>query len=167
MSAQLISISVQPRCAGGLQQELERKQRVEEYATPAKSDIFLFTPAVAPDCAGQPFMNDFAALASSIFQPTAGQVYAELAGELAILNSNSGVYYGLDPVGARVWSLILAFKSVGEMRGILLEEYDVDAAQLENDLATLLCDLKTKGLIEPAAPGAREAHAAAQSGEHH
>jgi hypothetical protein len=109
-------------------------------------------------------MNDFAAIASSVFQPTTGQVYAELAGELAILDSKSGVYYGLDPVGARVWSLILAFKSVEEMRDILLEEYEVAASQLEDDLGTLLRDLKEKGLIESAPPGARErALAAAQA----
>jgi hypothetical protein len=107
-------------------------------------------------------MNDFAALASTIYQPTAGQVYAELAGELAILNSKTGIYYGLDPVGARVWSLILCFKSVAEMREILLEEYEVEACQLESDLAMLFFDLKAKELIEPAPPGAREAYVAAQ-----
>jgi hypothetical protein len=99
---------------------------------------------------------DFSALAATLFQATPGQVYADLAGELAILNSDTGVYYGLDPVGARIWSLILEFKTVAEMKTILLEEYEVNSAQLECDLLTLLSDLRSKGLIEPAAPGARE-----------
>ena len=34
------------------------------------------------------------------------QVSCDLAGEAAILNIKSGVYYGLDPVGARIWSLV-------------------------------------------------------------
>lgn len=101
-------------------------------------------------------MNDFAKLVSFVYQPTAGQVYAELGGELAILNSKTGVYFGLDPVGARVWSLILEFKSVGEIRTILLEEYEVTAAQLDADLQTLFSDLAEKELIEIAPPGARE-----------
>ena len=37
----------------------------------------------------------------------AGEVVAtDLGDEAAILNLKDGVYYGLDPVGARVWSLI-------------------------------------------------------------
>jgi len=34
------------------------------------------------------------------------QVSCDLAGEAAILNLKNGVYYGLDPVGARIWNLI-------------------------------------------------------------
>jgi hypothetical protein len=109
-------------------------------------------------------VNDFASLSAAVYQPTAGQVYAELAGELAILNSKTGVYFGLDPVGARVWSLILEFRTCEEIRATLLAEYDVSPSQLEADLLNLFCDLSSKGLIETAPPGARErALAAAQS----
>jgi hypothetical protein len=34
------------------------------------------------------------------------QVSCDLAGEAVILNLKSGIYYGLNPVAARVWSLI-------------------------------------------------------------
>ena len=37
---------------------------------------------------------------------TKDQVSCDLAGEAAILNIKSGVYYGLDPVGARIWNLM-------------------------------------------------------------
>ena len=102
-----------------------------------------------------PDFSNFSSLANLLFQPTAGQVYADLAGELAILDSKTGVYYGLDPVGARIWSLILEWKTITEIRGVLLEEYEVDPAQLEDDLSHLLRDLFTKGLIELAPPGAK------------
>ena len=94
--------------------------------------------------------SDFASIGPAHFQPTPGQVYADLAGELAILNSKTGIYYGLDPVGARIWSLIIEFKNVREIKAILLEEYDVSPRQLESDLLTLLQDLNSKGLIEAA-----------------
>jgi len=97
-----------------------------------------------------PNFQDFAALRSLMFQPTAGQVYADVSGELAILDSNQGIYYGLDPVGARIWSLILEFKTAAEIRSILLEEYDVEAFQLDCDITQLLTELFSKGLIEVA-----------------
>src|SRR4051794_8285304 len=103
-----------------------------------------------------PDFSNFNSLKPCLFQPTDGQVYADLAGELAILNSTTGIYYGLDPVGARVWSLILEVKTVDEIQKTLLEEYEVDSKQLQSDLLTLLSDLKAKGLIEPAPAGARE-----------
>jgi hypothetical protein len=109
-------------------------------------------------------VKNFALFASSVFRPTAGHVYTELGGELAILNSETGVYFGLDPVGARVWGLILEFRTVREIREVLLEEYEVTCPQLEADLLTLFSDLLSKGLIEIAPPDAKErALAAARS----
>jgi hypothetical protein len=103
----------------------------------------------------KPNFADFSSLAPLLFQPTAGQVYADLAGELAILDSKTGIYYGLDPVGARIWSLILEFKILSEIRAILLEEYEVDPVMLEGDMSHLLADLFAKGLIEVAPPGTK------------
>jgi hypothetical protein len=103
----------------------------------------------------KPNFSDFSALSPSLFQPAPGQVYADLAGELAILDSKTGIYYGLDPVGARIWSLILEFKTVGEIRTVLLEEYEVDPGQLEGDICHLLADLHTKGLLQIAPPGTK------------
>ena len=111
----------------------------------------------------KPNFSDFGGLAPLLFQPTPGQVYADLAGELAILDTKTGVYYGLDPVGARIWSLILEVKPVGEIKAILLEEYEVDGAMLEGDIAHLLNDLHGKGLIEVAPPGTRPKPQAEQS----
>lgn len=76
------------------------------------------------------------------------QVSCDLAGEAAILNLKNGVYYGLDPVGARVWSLIQEPRTFAELRGKLLDEYEVDAANLDSDLRELLGRLAEQGLIE-------------------
>jgi len=109
-------------------------------------------------------VKNFALFAASVFRPTPGQEYTELAGELAILNTKTGIYFGLDPVGARVWHLILEFRTAREIREVLLDEYDVASAQLEADLLTLFNDLLGKGLIEIAPPDAKErAMAAARS----
>jgi hypothetical protein len=76
------------------------------------------------------------------------QVSCNLAGEAAILNLKNGVYYGLNPVGARIWSLIQEPRTIKEIRDTLLNEYDVDASSLQADLDVLLGQLAENGLIE-------------------
>jgi len=76
------------------------------------------------------------------------QVSSDLGGEVAILDLKAGVYYGLDAVGARIWSLIQVPRTVNEIRDILLEEYDVEPERCERDLLVLLRRLADEGLVE-------------------
>ncbi len=76
------------------------------------------------------------------------QVSCDLAGEAAILNIKSGVYYGLDPVGARIWSLMQEPRAVVDIRNAITDEYDVEPDQCASDLASLLDKLLAEGLIE-------------------
>lgn len=77
-----------------------------------------------------------------------GQISCELDGEAAILNLKSGVYYGLDEVGARVWSLLQEPKAIREVLEVLLEEYEVEAERCIDDLLALLGSLADEGLVE-------------------
>ena len=76
------------------------------------------------------------------------QVSSDLGGEVAILDLKAGVYYGLDAVGARIWSLIQEARTVNEIRDILLEEYEVEPEHCERDLLALLRRLADEGLVE-------------------
>ena len=76
------------------------------------------------------------------------QVSCDLEGEAAILNLKNSVYYGLDPVGARVWQLIQEPTSLAQIRDVLRAEYDVDASQLETDIRELIEQMAEQGLIE-------------------
>ena len=76
------------------------------------------------------------------------QVSSDLGGEVAILDLKAGVYYGLDTVGARIWSLIQEPRTVNEIRDILLEEYEVEPERCERDLLVLLQRLADEGIIE-------------------
>ncbi|HXG19017.1 MAG TPA: PqqD family protein [Methylomirabilota bacterium] len=95
-------------------------------------------------------------LRSSTVVTAKDQVWCEMAGEAVILNLKSGIYYGLNPVGARVWSLIQEPKSVGNVLDTLLAEYDVEPDRCESDLMALLQDLAARELIkiEPETNGA-------------
>ena len=76
------------------------------------------------------------------------QVSCDLAGEAAILNIKSGMYYGLDPVGAQIWKLIQQPRRVDEVRETLLSEFEVEPERCEQDLIALLEKLLVEGLIE-------------------
>jgi hypothetical protein len=79
---------------------------------------------------------------------TKEQIFCDLAGEAAILSLKNGVYYGLNPVGARAWNLVQVPRTFAELRETLLGEYEVDASSLEFDLRELLSQLDEQGLIE-------------------
>ena len=76
------------------------------------------------------------------------QVSCDLEGEAAILNLANGVYYGLDQIGAQVWTLLQQPRCVGEIRDAVLQEYEVDPECCQSDLLSLLERLLAEGLIE-------------------
>jgi hypothetical protein len=82
------------------------------------------------------------------------QVSCDLKGEAAILNLNDGMYYGLNEVGARIWSLLSEPITVSRIRDELEREYDVDSERCETDLVRLMSQLQDAGLIEVKNEGA-------------
>ena len=74
-------------------------------------------------------------------------IYRELSGEVVLLNLQSGVYYGLDSVGSRVWQLLMESRGIEEVCAILLDEYDVDPDTLRADVERLVGELSDKGLV--------------------
>jgi Coenzyme PQQ synthesis protein D (PqqD) len=84
----------------------------------------------------------------SIVVAAKDQVSCDLAGEAAILNIKNGVYYGLDPVGARIWSLMQEPRAVADIQNTITGEYDVEPERCARDLVGLLEKLFAEGLIE-------------------
>ena len=79
----------------------------------------------------------------------APQVMAQKVGEEAvILDLATGTYFGLDPVGARIWQLMGEGKTLAEICDVMLDEYDVLREALECDTVRLAQDLAAQGLIE-------------------
>ena len=71
----------------------------------------------------------------------------DLEGELVLLNLNSGIYFGLDPVGTRIWHLLETGQTLSQVLSLLLEEYDVTEAQGRQDLERFITQMREKGLI--------------------
>lgn len=81
------------------------------------------------------------------FRP-AEHVVAKLVGEeLVLLDYQEEVYYGLDPVGTRIWDLLAAGRTLGEIIDTLLAEYDVTRDQLAADVERVVGELERNGLV--------------------
>ncbi|HEV2388547.1 MAG TPA: PqqD family protein [Candidatus Acidoferrales bacterium] len=68
--------------------------------------------------------------------------------ESVLLNLEKESYYGLDPVGTRMWGALTRAVTVEAAYQELLAEYEVDAAQLRRDMAGLIEKLVENGLLE-------------------
>ena len=76
-----------------------------------------------------------------------GVVFRDLDGEAVVLNLDSGIYFGLDEVGTRIWRLAGEHSSLRLVLELLQAEYDVPASTLERDLLDFVDQLATKGLV--------------------
>jgi hypothetical protein len=76
------------------------------------------------------------------------QVMARLVGdETVILDLASGVYFGLDGVGKRIWESISEGMSLAEATSIIVTEYEVDESQAQVDVLQFASDLVERGLL--------------------
>lgn len=74
--------------------------------------------------------------------------YSKVGDEAVLLNMHDGIYYGLDPVGTRVWELLTAGRTEEQVCDAIVDEYDVDRVTATADLAALLSELLRRGLLE-------------------
>jgi hypothetical protein len=80
--------------------------------------------------------------------------FRELDGEMVLLDLAKGTYFGLDQVGARIWTLIGDRASLSTVFETLAAEYEVAPLVLERDLLALVDDLCAKGLTHVVAESA-------------
>jgi hypothetical protein len=74
-------------------------------------------------------------------------VFRELDGEAVILNLESGMYFGLDAVGTRIWQLCDQHGSLRAVLAAMQHEFDAPGETLRVDLLALVDQLASKGLI--------------------
>ena len=75
-------------------------------------------------------------------------IFRDLDGEAIILNLASGIYFGLDEVGTRVWMLLAGSSSIRRVIEVMTDEYDVAPAVLERDVLELVSQLADKALLK-------------------
>ena len=76
------------------------------------------------------------------------QVMSRLVGdETVLLDLESGIYFGLDGVGKRIWESIGEGLTLGETAAIIVSEYEVDEATAQADVIDFVSDLVERGLL--------------------
>lgn len=80
-------------------------------------------------------------------------IFRNLEGEAIILNLATGIYFGLDAVGTRMWTVLAESSSVRRVVDVIGGEYDVEPRIAEQDVLDLVNQLVEKGLIQFQARG--------------
>ncbi len=74
-------------------------------------------------------------------------VSSQLEGEAVILNLESGIYYGLNEVGAYVWQRLDTPQAVADLQAAILAEYEVEPERCRRELLALLAEMAEAGLV--------------------
>jgi hypothetical protein len=85
-------------------------------------------------------------LASHV-QPSSGALIQLTGNEAIVLDTAGERYFGLNEVGARLWSRLATNPHLADAHHRLLEEFDVAPADLERDLITIVEQLVDAGLV--------------------
>jgi hypothetical protein len=78
--------------------------------------------------------------------PSERVVIRELSGESVLLDLKSGLYFGLNAVGTRVWNLMAHGESLRAVTAALSAEFDAPAAVIEEELLRFSTELCENGL---------------------
>ena len=87
---------------------------------------------------------------SSNVRPSSNALIQHMGSEAIVLDTAGERYFGLNEVGARLWTLLGTNPSLAEAHHKLLKEYDVAPADLERDLIAIVAQLADAGLVSVA-----------------
>ena len=68
--------------------------------------------------------------------------------ETVVLNLETGMYHGLNPVAGRMLEVLEQLGNVGEAASRLAREFEQPLERIEDDLGSLCRDLRERGLIQ-------------------
>lgn len=85
---------------------------------------------------------------TSVIVQNASHLFADISGEVVLLNVALGEYFGFNEVASDVWRRLSAPVQVADLCAALSSEYEIESSVIEQDVQTLLAQLADKGLIE-------------------
>lgn len=85
---------------------------------------------------------------TSLVVSTNRMVAAEVGEEIIMLHLESGLYFGLEGVGVRVWNLLQEPTTLADIARVLVEEYEVETEDCHRELIRLVSDLLAERLVE-------------------
>jgi hypothetical protein len=83
-----------------------------------------------------------------IYKKTARQVSCRINDEVAILDLDRAIYFGLQGVGVHIWDALEQPRSVADLCSSVMAEFDVSEAVCRADILKVLGSLEAEGLVE-------------------
>ena len=74
-------------------------------------------------------------------------LFQEVGGEAVLLDLASEQYFGLDPVGTRIWQLLEKAPALQAVADTLHTEFEVEPSRMESDLLAIIDKLAAAGLV--------------------
>mgnify|MGYP001462682639 CR=1 FL=1 len=74
-------------------------------------------------------------------------ISGRLHDELVMMDIGQGKYFSLNPVATRVWDLLENPLSLDELRGRLMEEYEVDIEQCRAEVTEVISEMVKLGVV--------------------
>jgi hypothetical protein len=79
-----------------------------------------------------------------------GILYSEVDGNVTLMSVETGRYYSLRDVGARIWALLEQPRSPEQICNQLIVEYRVDRERCEDEVISVLRQMATEGILDRA-----------------
>jgi len=91
-----------------------------------------------------------ATTAALTYAPPSNVVQRSVSGDVVLLDLEQGTYFTLAGTGADIWNYLCAGLTTAQIASALVDEYAVDSATVERDIADLVEELTTAGLLRAA-----------------
>ena len=88
---------------------------------------------------------------NTIWQVSKKVLSSKIDEEVILMSIEADSYFGIDPVGSRIWELLSKQPAtINELVQILVEEYEVDEQTCRKDVQAFIDDMCARKLIEKA-----------------
>jgi hypothetical protein len=74
-------------------------------------------------------------------------LFQEVQGDAVLLDMKSGVYFGLDRVGTRMWQIMAEHSVIRDVIAAILTEFDVPEERCREDVLVLVGRLRDQGIV--------------------
>jgi len=83
----------------------------------------------------------------SRIRPNTDALFQELQGEAVLLNLKTGIYFGLDSTGTRVWQLLQEHERISNIVTAMMAEFEVTEERCQEDLLDFVAEMEMNGLL--------------------
>lgn len=74
-------------------------------------------------------------------------VFSQMDDEIVMMNLEKGEYYGISPVGSRIWELLETPQTVDDICRTLCKEYAVSPEKCTEEVLIFITQMKEKNII--------------------